>query len=206
MPVAVASPLSRPDLLGLENFWPEQGNWTYEDYCRLPNNGWKYEVIEGELYMSPAPRPIHQYCIVNLSTALKIFGKKHKAGNVLIAPLDVRLPGKADPVQPDVVFVLKNNLKIVKDDYIVGVPDFIAEVLSPGNWLLDRGKKFEVYAKAGIKEYWIIDPRVQTVEQFVLRKKVYELVGKYGEGETTSSEVIKGFRIRVDEVFEVFKP
>jgi Uma2 family endonuclease len=200
MSVIVKSPPSRTDLLELENFWPEQGQWTYDDYKQLPDDGWRYELIEGELYMSPAPKPVHQEATGNLSGELRNHCKETKAGKVYAAPIDVKLPGLADPVQPDVVFIQQNRLRIVKDDYIEGAPDFIAEVLSPSNWVVDRRKKFEIYAKAGVKEYWIIDPKARTIEQFVLRDQNYALLGKFEQGDAISSAVVQGFHIEVKEI------
>lgn len=201
MSVTVKSPPSRTDLLELENFWPEQGQWTYDDYKQLPDDGWRYEIIEGELYMFPAPKPVHQKSVLNFGTKLNSFCLTNRQiGEVYIAPIDVRLPGLADPVQPDVVFIQQNRLRIVKEDYIEGAPDFIAEVLSPSNWVVDRRKKFEIYAKAGVKEYWIIDPKVRTIEQFVLRDRNYELMGKFEEGDVISSTVVQGFQIAVNEI------
>jgi len=180
--------------------WPKQGQWTYEDYCRLPDDGWIYEVIEGELYMSPAPLTRHQRCKIRLAHALYVFAQKHDAGEVLDAPLDVMLPDLATPVQPDIVFVAKSRADIVKEERIEGVPDLMVEVLSPWNWIVDRRKKFVVYAKAGVREYCIVDPQGRTIELFVLKKGAFELVGKYGVGKTVRSKVLKGFVAAVKEV------
>ncbi|MFQ5629708.1 MAG: Uma2 family endonuclease [bacterium] len=200
MSVTVQTPPFRTNLLELENLWPEQGQWTYEDYKQLPDDRWIYEIIEGELYMSPAPKPRHQKSVLKLGSKLDLFCEEHSVGEIYVAPIDVKLPGFADPVQPDVVFVLHNRLSIVKEDYIEGAPDFLAEVLSPSNWIVDRQKKFEIYAKAGVKEYWIIDPKMRTIEQFVLRDSNYELLGKFEEGEAVRSEVVQGFSIEVNEI------
>jgi Uma2 family endonuclease len=119
---------------------------------------------------------------------------------VLDAPTDVLLPGLATPVQPDVIFVVKERLDIIKEERVEGAPDIVVEVLSPGNWLVDRREKFRVYAKAGVREYWIVDPKARTVELFCLRGSTYALTGKYGAGETVRSEVLPGFEVKVEEV------
>jgi Uma2 family endonuclease len=180
--------------------WPPQGKWTYEDYRRLPDDGWIYEVIEGELYMSPPPIPIHQENSGNLYVAFHNYAKKHDAGKVYDAPIEVILADWANAVQPDIVFITKERLHIVKRSRIEGAPDIVVEVLSPGNWLTDRREKFEIYAKAGVREYWIVNPSVRTIELFVLREGRYELIGKYGAGETVRSEVLPGFEVKVEEV------
>ena len=180
--------------------WPPQGQWTYEDYCRLPEDGWIYEVIEGELLMSPAPRTKHQLCKGNLYAAFWNYTTEHEVGTVFDAPYDVLLPGLTSPIQPDVMFVLKENLHIVKDENIQGVPDLVVEVLSPWNWVADRRRKFQVYAKAGVREYWIIDPEARTIELYWLEKGAYALVGKYAVGEIVHSKILHGFEVEVEEV------
>jgi Uma2 family endonuclease len=89
---------------------------------------------------------------------------------------------------------------IVQDERIVGAPDLAVEVLPPSTAPLDRGKKSQIYAEAGVREYWIVDPDARTIELFVLRKSSYELVGKHEAGETVRSEILSGFKIKVDEI------
>ncbi|MEK7727713.1 MAG: Uma2 family endonuclease [candidate division KSB1 bacterium] len=180
--------------------WPPQGQWTYEDYCRLPEDGWIYEVLEGELHMSPAPLTRHQKIILNLSATFWTYNNQHQFGEVLIAPTDVILPGLTSPVQPDIVVVLQHHLAIVKDERIEGAPDLVVEILSPWNWNVDRQKKFKIYAKAGVPEYWIVDAEKRTIELYVLRGDAYHLLGNYGVGECVRSEVVIGFEVKVEEI------
>ena len=179
---------------------PPQGQWTYEDYRRLPEDGIIYEIIEGELHMAPAPIPVHQDSSSEMLTALRVFSKQHSAGKAFAAPLDVILPGIAEPVQPDVLFIAKERLHIVKPTRIEGAPDLIVEVLSPSNAHIDRGKKFRAYARAGVREYWLIDPHTRTIELFGLRDGVYHLLGNYAAGASVRSEVLPGFEVKVDEI------
>lgn len=181
--------------------WPPPGKWTYEDYCRLPENGVRYEVIEGELHMSPAPITKHQRVSLKLATRFEKFAERHKTGFVMTAPLDVILPNRATPVQPDIVFIAKKRRRIVKEKYVEGAPDILVEILSASNWHIDRGKKARVYAQAGVREYWIVDPEAETIELFALRQGAYVLIGKYAAGETVRSLALVGLRIRVKEIF-----
>ncbi len=185
-----------------ESTWspPAQGQWTYADYKRLPDDGWRYEVIKGELKMSPAPKIKHQLVSINLAMAMANFVKQGKLGQVLTAPIDVRLGELADPVQPDILFIRQERLGIIQEGWIEGAPDLIVEILSPGNWLDDRRIKYRVYAQAGVTEYWIVDPDRREIEIFVLRRGDYMLLGRFSSGEVASSEVIAGFKVEVDQV------
>jgi len=185
-----------------EHTWspPAQGQWTYADYQRLPDDGWRYEVIEGDLHMTPAPSTKHQTVGFNLKLAIGSFVKANKSGCVLDAPIDVRLGKFADPVQPDILFIRQERLGIIKGGWIEGAPDWIVEILSPSNWLDDRRTKYRLYARAGVGEYWIVDPDQRQVEVFVLRHGDYALVGRFGPGERAHSEVLAGFQIDVDEM------
>jgi Uma2 family endonuclease len=156
---------------------PRQGQWTYADYCRLPEDGWRYEVIRGVLYMTPAPWPRHRKATGNILAALHRHVQEGDLGEVYAAPIDVLLPGLTDPVQPDILFLARDRLDIVKEKAIEGVPDLIVEVLSPTNWFTDQRIKFEVYATAGVKEYWIVDSDRKTVEVYGLKDGAYALAG-----------------------------
>jgi Uma2 family endonuclease len=183
-----------------EGKWPPQGQWTYEDYKRLPDDGWRYEVIEGELHVAPAPRPRHQRVVFALSGLLWDYLRHNPLGQAFAAPIDVLLPGLASPVQPDVLFIANDRLDIVKEEFIEGPPDLAIEVLSPSNWLDDRRTKFHLYARAGVREYWIIDLERRTVEVFALRGHSFTLLNRYEPGQTIRSEVLPDFEVAVDEV------
>ena len=180
--------------------WPTQGRWTYDDYRRLPDDGWRYEVIRGRLYMAPAPRPRHQKTLGRLHLAFSRFVDARDLGELYLAPIDVILPGLAMPVQPDLSFIRKNRLAIVTDDGVEGAPDLVVEVLSPSNWLADRRVKLEVYAAAGVEEYWIVDPDDGTIEVFVLDRGSYALLDKRALGESIRSRLLDGFEVVLDEV------
>ena len=180
---------------------PVQGQWTYADYARLPDDGMRYEVIRGELFMSPAPRPLHQVVITLISYFLVEFLRVNRLGKSFVSPIDVVLPKQlGDPVQPDIVFIANERLSIVGELNIQGAPDLVMEVLSPSNPEYDRTLKYEIYAEAGVPEYWIIDPHERTIEVFALRDGGYEQLGRYGEGETARSELLDGFTAAIDEI------
>lgn len=191
-----------PNPPGFRATLPAQGDWTYEDYRRLPDDGWRYEVLRGELHMTPAPSAKHQAAVRNLAFLFMLFLREHPLGKIYFAPIDVILPdGLATPVQPDLVFLSQERAQIVGEQLIEGAPDLIVEVLSPSNWLDDRRVKFEIYAKSGVREYWIADPREHTVEVYVLRNSGYELLGRCVDGEEIRSELLAGFSPAADEIF-----
>jgi Uma2 family endonuclease len=183
--------------------WPAQGEWTYEDYLRLPEDGNRYEVIRGFLYVSPAPYPEHQYAVVKLIRYFDVFVSDSGLGIVLTAPLDVLLPsGIGSPVQPDVSVFRKGNEPRWGVGKFEGVPDLVVEVLSTGTRRRDRTTKLEAYQDAGVPEYWLVDPDRQTVEIYVLGKN-----GKYTDPVHGSiqdevwSSVLPGFRLKVAVLF-----
>jgi Uma2 family endonuclease len=143
---------------------PDPGAWTYEDYLRLPDDGRRYEILRGRLLMSPAPRPRHQQIVGRLFLALSHFLHATELGDLYFAPIDVLLPGLAQPVQPDLVMIRKARREVIQERAIVGVPDLIIEVLSPSSWQIDRRDKYELYAEAGVSEYWTVDPERRTIE------------------------------------------
>jgi Uma2 family endonuclease len=179
---------------------PEQGQWTYEDWLRLPDDGFRYEVLDGVLYITPLPQIRHQTVVGNLAWRLSNFAKEHGLGEVFFR-CGARLPGQPVPVQPDILFVSAARREIIGEEYVEGAPDLVVEVLSPSNWLYDRTEKFQAYLAAGVPEYWIVDYRIHTIEVFVREEGAYALLGKFGPGETARSQVLAGFQVAVDEVF-----
>src|SRR6185436_2105450 len=197
-----AYPLTLPEDDG--QAWPSQGSWTYEAYLRLPDDGRRYEVIRGLLYVSPAPSYDHQYTVAQFVYLFTAFVKKKRLGVVLGAPFDVRLPERiADPVQPDVLFIRREQQPRSGDLRFDGVPDLAVEILSPGNWRYDRNIKLAAYRDAGIPETWLVDPISRTVEVYVLdpARPGYALRERRSEGETVGSAVLQGLQIEVAELF-----
>ncbi|MFQ5854844.1 MAG: Uma2 family endonuclease [Anaerolineae bacterium] len=194
--------ISQKETVPAERPWPPpQGQWTYEDWLKLPDDGYRYEVIDGVLYMTPPPRTRHQRVSARLARRLLNFVEEHALGEVLYAPVGVQLPNRSVPFQPDILFIRAERLDIIGEKNVEGAPDLIVEILSPSNWLYDRREKMQVYQEAGVAEYWIVDPRTRTIEMHVLEQGTYLLVGQYGPGEVIQSQVVPGFEVRVDEVF-----
>jgi Uma2 family endonuclease len=138
------------------------GSWTYEDLFALPDDGKRYEIIEGELYEMPDPSLAHAMAIANLITML-VPVVVRLGGRWLTAPLDVFIQG-ANPVQPDIVVVLPGAAARFVPCGVEGPPDLLFEVLSPSNRDHDVLTKRALYGLAGVREYWIVDPDARTVE------------------------------------------
>ena len=181
--------------------WPAQGEWTYEDWLQLPDDGSRYEVIDGVLHVTPTPSIAHQSVSGRLFLALANLADARRLGRVLAAPVGVRLPGQDVPFQPDLVFVSAGRSEIIGTQFNEGVPDLVAEILSPSNWPYDRGDKLRVYQSAGVPEYWLVDYRTKTIEVLVLERGEYTLLGVWQSGETAHSRVLESFEIAVDDVF-----
>jgi Uma2 family endonuclease len=188
-----AYPLALPE----EQPWPTQGRWTYEEYLRLPDDGQRYEVIRGVLYVTATPSWPHQYAVWTLGFLLQAFVREHGLGTVAGAPFDIRLPDRiADPVQPDLFFFRTGS------DPTTGVPDLVVEVLSPRTRRRDQTVKLDAYRDAGIPECWLVDPRGRTVVVHVLSEDHrYVELCRGGAGETVTSSVLPGLQVAVGALF-----
>jgi len=185
-----------------ERPWPPaQGQWTREDWERLPDDAWRYEVIGGVLHTAPPPRTRHQRILAALFGHLWSYIEQNQLGEVIPAPCAVQLPNQPLPVQPDILFVRAERIAIIGEMEVQGPPDLVVEVLSPSNWLYDRREKFTLYQEAGVPEFWIVDPDLRTVEVFVLRGGVYAALGRWEIAQEARSETLTGFVISVAAVF-----
>ena len=131
---------------------------TWADVERMPEDGNRYESIGGQLYMTPAPAIRHQRVSKLLQGALMRLLEHAGHGEVFNAPCLVEFPGTSDRVQPDILFVSGGRRGIIAEKAVVGAPDLVVEILSPSTAHRDRGIKLELYARRGVREYWIADP------------------------------------------------
>ena len=139
------------------------------------------QVIENTLYMSPTPDYYHQNLSGELYFAIMTIIKQTDLGNCITAPMDVFL-NENNAFQPDILFIAKNNLGIIKDGKIRGTPDLIVEILSPGSIRHDTVTKRNVYEKCGVKEYFIVDPKNKEVITYYLKDKNFvKQVSKKGK-------------------------
>jgi len=179
---------------------PKQGRWTYKEYAALPNDGVRYEIVNGVLFMTPSPSGRHQDAVGEIFAYLREYVKQAGIGKVRIAPCDVELAANV-VVQPDVFIVLNEHLDRIKDDRVIGAPDLVVEVTSPGTATYDRNNKYHAYARAGVPEYWLVDPASATVEVLVLDDNQYRSRGVFRGTAIVPSEMLPGFEVRVELFF-----
>ena len=177
-----------------------QGAWTYTQYAELPDDGRRYEVIDGVLYMAPAPGAAHQSAAVLFVTHLTTHVQLAGLGRIYVAPLDVELAPDV-VVQPDVLVVLNANLEVITPSRIVGAPDLVIEIASPSTAAYDRRAKQDAYAHGGVPEYWVADPATRTVEVMTLEQGAYRVVGVYQNQALLPSRVLPGLPVRVAQFF-----
>lgn len=176
----------------------ERDRITYQDYLQLPEES-RYEVLEGDLCMVPAPGQKHQRLVGRIFGGLTSQVEAKELGEVYVAPFDVILADDA-VVQPDVLVILKPNLGIIAQEGVRGAPDLVVEVLSPTNAHRDRGIKRRLYGRHGVKEYWIVDPDAQTVEVAVNVGGRLDTLGLYGPGDRVLSRVLPNLDLAIDDL------
>lgn len=176
---------------------------TYEDYRNAPESEReRYELFEGELVMVPPPSEYHQRISGNLGFILRGFVKKHGLGSVYYAPLDVILSDDT-VLQPDILFIGKEQADIIAEEGIRGAPDLVIEILSEATAKRDRTYKRALYARYGVKEYWLVDPATKTVEVLELQEQGFSRVARYAckEKAPLKSPLLAGLSIDLEKVF-----
>ncbi|MFN0072820.1 MAG: Uma2 family endonuclease [Chloroflexota bacterium] len=146
---------------------PSRVTFKAEDIWDTPDDGNRYEVIGGDLYMTPPPLDAHQAVVTALSAILWEFVRRHRLGHVRVAPFGVVLDA-SNGLQPDVVFISNARSRILSTRGAEGAPDLVIEVLSPSTASTDRGLKMRRYATSGVEHYWIVDPTRHTIQEYML--------------------------------------
>lgn len=173
--------------------------FTYEDYRSTPEDR-RYELLDGELVMAAAPRRAHQRTEMNITLRLGNYVENNELGEIYPAPFDVVL-SDTDVVQPDLLFVSKERLYIINDDNVRGAPDLVIEILSPSTASIDRNFKRALYARHGVKEFWLVDTDARNITVMLLSEQGYKIIGIYGEGQTLTSPTLEGFTLNLSEIF-----
>lgn len=175
----------------------------YEDLRAMPNDGRRYELLEGEVFVTPAPGTRHQRTVGKLHRALADFVEERDLGEVFLAPCDVVF-GERTAVQPDLLFIRRDRISIVTEANVQGAPDLVIEVLSPSNAAFDRETKLQIYARAGVRELWYLDPQARTAEILELGSDGrYVLAAKLSGSSRITSTVLPGLSLPLGDLFPV---
>ncbi|HET7437036.1 MAG TPA: Uma2 family endonuclease [Thermoanaerobaculia bacterium] len=170
---------------------------TYEDFLLLPEDGRRHEIIDGEHYVTPSPATKHQAISFNLTLALGNYTRASRLGRIFAAPYDVVLSA-SDIVEPDLVFVKFDRAHIIAEAHIEGAPDLVIEILSPGTRKRDETIKRKLYERAGVFEYWLVDPES---ERITIYRNDGARFARVEVGAVITSLVLPGFELALADVF-----
>ena len=176
---------------------------TYEDYAKTPE-GERWELIDGELInheeiMSPSARRAHQRNQIKLGSRMSFFAEENDMGEVY-SDFDVVL-SDTNTLRPDLLFISKERLHIITEDNVQGAPDLVVEIRSPSTARQDWTVKRELYARHGVREYWLVDPEAATVAVLLLDDGELKVAGVYGEGDTLKATALEGFTVVLADIF-----
>lgn len=172
---------------------------TYNDYLKTPDDK-RYELIEGELIKLQSPVTYHQWVSKNFLYELEKFVRGKKTGRVFYAPYDVCLDNE-NVLQPDILYVSRERFNIIGEKNIQGAPDLVVEILSESTAYNDLVKKKKLYAKHGVKEYWIVDPGEKSIEIYSLVDKEYVLSSSFSINDNLVSPLLTELNIQLASVF-----
>ena len=172
---------------------------TYEDYCATADDK-RYELLNGDLMMVPAPNRKHQWVLGRLYVELDRFTQEHGLGEVYVAPFDVVL-SDTDVVQPDLLFISRAREHTINDENVRGAPDLVIEILSPSTADRDLGYKHDLYGRHGVLEYWVVDPMAETVAVHRQRDGRLELADTFGRRDTLRTALLEGLQLKLDDIF-----
>lgn len=173
---------------------------TVHDYRQTPEPGPRYQLIEGELHMAPTPNRYHQKILLNLAHAFRCHLDREPIGQVFIAPFDVYLTD-INVYQPDLSYFSKQRYSYLTDEGAEGAPDLVAEILSPKTAKFDLGTKKEIYARTGVREYWIIDPEPRLLKRYRLAENAETPVATLDEQAVLTTDLLPGFELPLAQVF-----
>jgi Uma2 family endonuclease len=172
---------------------------TYEDFKLLPDDQ-RYELVKGELRVTPAPADRHQALLLALTLRLGPFIREHKLGRLRFAPEAVVLaPG--DVVQPDLLFISTERTAVMQRDGVHGAPDLVAEILSPCTASYDQGEKRQTYSDYGVREYWLVDPETETIQVLTQQGSGLEVWQRFAKDDVLTSPLFPGLCMNLVDIF-----
>ncbi len=174
---------------------------TYHDYLLLPDDGKRYEILDGDLLVTPSPVTRHQLVVGRFFHHLMTYLETDPIGAVFTAPYDVVL-SDTDIVEPDLIVVLKNGRARITEKNVQGPPDIVVEVLSPGTAARDRDLKRKRYERFGVQEYWLVDPDQNTLEILALKDGMYVHVCRASRPTECVSPLLPGLILNLARLLE----
>lgn len=179
--------------------------WTYSDLVALPDDCLRHELIDGEHFVTPSPNTAHQTISKRLFLTLNRYVERHRTGEVLYAPFDVKLSAWTVLVPDLVYFTARRFARVVNEKHATASPDLVVEILSPGTRRRDMGRKRAVYDREGVREYWIVDPDAQSVAVLRRPRATGGLTGvtvlTHTNQDILESPLFPRLKIRLREVF-----
>jgi Uma2 family endonuclease len=184
---------------------PNRVKLTYADLLALPDDGLRHELIDGEHFVTPSPGSVHQLIAGNLYFLIRTYLVGHPIGVIMLAPFDIVLTD-FDVVEPDLIYFSKPRFdEIVGERNARGAPDMAVEVLSPSTRRRDEITKRRLYERTGVREYWVVDPELETVKVYRVREglliKQPEL--SLEASDVLASPLLPDMRLPLSEMFRL---
>jgi Uma2 family endonuclease len=173
---------------------------TVSDYFETPEGGPRYQLIDGDLILTPAPDSFHQGILWNLAGIISPYLKTNPIGRAFFAPIGVAL-SDINAYEPDLIFISKDRESIITKRGIEGAPDLAVEVLSPGTARYDKGIKRSIYARTGVVELWLIDPALLEIQIYHLREDAQNPYAVYSKNDHFESSLFLGLVFQCAEIF-----
>jgi Uma2 family endonuclease len=175
---------------------------TYEQFIELPDDGARYELIEGELVLNPAPVTKHQRVLRKMLTRLDRYFEDHGGGEVFCTPYDVVLSSETI-LEPDLLVVLSGRASIIREKRAHGAPNITIEILSEGSRRRDEVTKLRLYEQHGVDEYWVADPATDVVKLYRRSAGGFgpAIALNTGTGSSITSPLLPGFPLDVSFLF-----
>jgi len=177
----------------------EKKKHTYEDYLKTPDDV-RYELIQGDLLMTPSPVTKHQRILRKIGFMLEQHVTQNDLGEIFLAPYDVYFDDE-NVVQPDILFISRERLNLIGEKNMQGPPDLVIEILSESTAYRDLIQKKKLYARYCVKEYWIVIPEEESVGIYIIKNDIFTLHKNFGKDETLESPLLKGLKIVLRKIF-----
>jgi Uma2 family endonuclease len=178
---------------------PVDTRLTYDDYCLLPDDGKRHEIIDGEHFVTLSPETAHQRAVGRLAVRLWQSIESQKSGEIFFAPFDVVF-SEFDVVIPDLIYISRTRANVLTVKNVQGAPDLVVEVLSEGTAKRDRTIKLKLYGKFGVDEYWTIDPEGPSAEIYRRGEDGLALVARLSAEAALNSPMFPGFSLALREL------